>query len=91
MIRTNKFECKSLGKNYVLTPTKDFAKEYNGMIIINATAKFMWDCLAVEISVDELVAKCVAEYGCTEAEVRETLPQHLQTMNEQGVITGYSM
>lgn len=47
--------------------------DFNGMIKLNETAAFIFGLLKNEITIEELISKVAAEYGCDEKEAAESV------------------
>ncbi|MBQ7412153.1 MAG: PqqD family protein [Clostridia bacterium] len=49
------------GQSFVVA-TGALSREYQGMITLNETGKFIWQCLEKQMSSDQIVDAVVAEY-----------------------------
>ena len=55
MIRSKDFIKRKIGTQYVIVAVGAATKRFNGMISVNATGSFIWDCLEKETTVEEIV------------------------------------
>ena len=55
---------------YVLVPTGDTTQEFNGMITLSDTARFIWENLEQVDSLEELVQKILEMYEVDEEAAR---------------------
>lgn len=58
------------GKTFVVA-TGDLSKEFNGMITLNETGKFIWQILTEGATAEEVIDKLMAEYECDDRKVIE--------------------
>lgn len=56
------FVLREIAGESILVPTGEAAQEYNGMITMTDTARFIWEHLEEAESLDELVEMVVSEY-----------------------------
>ena len=62
MIRSNQFIKRKIGTQYVIVAVGEATKRFNGMISVNSTGSFIWDQLAREIDMKELVLAITEAY-----------------------------
>lgn len=63
MIRNENFIKRQIGSGFAIVAVGEATKQFNGMISVNATGSFIWDCLATPLTMDELVKKITGHYG----------------------------
>lgn len=56
------FILRKLGTEYMAVAVGKARKDFNGLISMNETGKFLWDCLKTEKTTEELVNSLMAEY-----------------------------
>lgn len=59
------FMLRQVADNYVIVPVGKATYEFNGMIKINETGAFIWECLKEDLSLEALVDLLVKEYDVT--------------------------
>lgn len=59
---TEQFIIREIAGEHVLIPTGKTAQEFNGMISLTTTARFIWEHLEKVDSIDEMVDAITAEY-----------------------------
>lgn len=59
------FMLRQVADNYVIVPVGKATYEFNGMIKINETGAFIWECLKEDLSLEVLVDLLVKEYDVT--------------------------
>lgn len=62
MIRNSNFIKRAIGSGFAIVAIGSATKRFNGMVSVNETGSFIWDCLENDITLEELVAKITAEY-----------------------------
>ena len=70
MIRNNSFIKRKIGTQFVIVAVGEASKKFNGMISVNSTGSFIWDCLEKEMSLQELT-KAMTDYYEIDAETAE--------------------
>ena len=80
------FTLKNVVGEYVLMPTGDNVGHYNGTVILNEVAAFIWEKLQNPISRDDLLAAVMDEYDVEQAVAAKDLDKMLEKMIGFGVI-----
>ncbi len=62
MIRSQLFIKREVGTQSVIVAVGEATRRFHGMITVNATGSFIWDCLERETSLEEIVAALCAKY-----------------------------
>ena len=86
MKRSELFIKRKIGTQYVIVAVGEATKQFNGMISVNSTGSFIWDCLAEEISMDELVAKIVAQYEVDDKTATNHVGEFVATLQGVGAV-----
>ena len=58
------------GKTFVVA-TGELSREFQGMITLNETGKFIWECLADDTTAEEIVEKMAKVYDEVEKDILE--------------------
>lgn len=74
------FLLRQVAGNYVVVPVGDEAVEFNGVVTINESGKFIWDLLQEDIEKEELLAKFMEEYSLSVEEAKEDIRVFIQTL-----------
>ncbi|MCD7796790.1 MAG: PqqD family protein, partial [Clostridiales bacterium] len=61
------FAKREIAGSNIVVPVGKTSLDFNGMITLNDTASFIWDCFGEDITVAEAVKKVVVEYDIDEA------------------------
>ena len=74
------------GKTMVVA-TGELSKSFHALITMNDSAKFMWQCLENDTTVDEIVAKVVSTYeGVDEQTVKNDVNAFVEKLQNAGVL-----
>jgi hypothetical protein len=74
------------GKTMVVA-TGELSKSFHALITMNDSAKFMWQCLENDTTVDEIVAKVVSAYeGVDEQIVKNDVNAFVEKLQNAGVL-----
>lgn len=82
----NNFLLREVAGSYVVVPFGDESVEFNGMVTLNESGKFIWDLLEKEISKEELLEKFMAEYDVSETQAKEDIRQFIQTLLDNNIM-----
>jgi hypothetical protein len=86
MIRSKDFIKRKIGTQYVIVAVGAATKRFNGMISVNGTGSFIWDALAEETTLDELVGKITDTYDVDADTARAHAEAFLTTLKEAGAL-----
>ena len=69
----------------VIVPTGEAGKTIKGMIKLNATASFIWDCVAEGMDLPAIADKMVATYGIDKETALKDAETIVSQMKQAGV------
>ena len=87
MIRNPSYLLREVAGSLVLVPVGEATREFPGMITVNATSAYLWECLATEQTKESLVAALLSRYDVTEAQAEADVEQFLKTLLLIGAVT----
>ena len=79
------FLLREVAGNTVVVPIGDEAVEFNGVITINETGKFIWELMLDGIEKEELLDKFMKEYNISEEEAREDIKTFIQILLDNNI------
>ncbi len=82
------FALREIAGNYVAVPFGDTALDFNGIIKLNNTAKFLWEASIGEFSDQDLIDALIKEYGIDLNTAKEAVDAYIKQMKEAGCIEG---
>lgn len=69
---------RTIAGEHMLIPTGEATQEFNGMVSMNETGAFIWDCLKEPKTVEELVQMLLQEYELEETMALEDILAYLE-------------
>ena len=79
------FILREVAGSCVVVPT-GAELNFNGMISLNETGKFIWQCLENDTDVDAIVAKIISEYDTDEATAKGAVEAFVQKLRSHGFL-----
>ncbi len=80
------FMLRRLGKDYGAVAMGKARKEFNGLIRMNETGKFLWDCLKKGCTEEELVQSLMGEFEVSEEEARKDAGEFAERLKKAGIL-----
>ena len=81
------FAKRSIAGTNIVVPVGDKSKEFNGMITLNDSAAFFWDCFNErDISVDEAVEMVIDEYDIDEKTAKKDIEDFVAMLKKNDLI-----
>ncbi len=80
------FAKREIAGSFIVVPVGSKTKEFNGMITLNESGSFFWDCFADDITVDEAVKKVCDEYDIDEATAKRDIEKFIELLKENDLI-----
>lgn len=80
------FLLRKIAGTYIVVPVGERVIDFKGMIKLNDSGKFLWDCLVEDISTDELLRRFMDEYEVDEATAKTDISAFLNQSREVGLI-----
>lgn len=80
------FLLREIAGTYIVVPVGERVIDFKGMIRLNDSGKFLWDCLGEDISSDELLHRFMDEYEVDEETAKTDLIAFLHQSREAGLL-----
>jgi len=77
---------REIAGEVLLVPVGSATREFNGMVVLNETAAYLWDLLSQPQSEAELLEQLLAEFSATREEAAADLTEFLQQAAAAGVL-----
>lgn len=78
---------RQLGRDYILVAENAKIVNFNKMIVLNATAAFMWQSIAdKDFSEEDLVKNLLSEYDVDEETARADVAKAVESWREAGIL-----
>lgn len=86
MKKNNDFVLNDVAGNWILVPYGENAIDFNGVITLNETAKFLWENCLEDVDVDLLKNKLIEEYKIDNETAQNAVDMWIEQMKEAGCI-----
>lgn len=80
------FAKREIAGSFIVVPVGSNAAAFNGMITLNDSSSFFWDCFQDDITIDEAVKKVTAEYEVDDARARKDIESFIEKLKENNLI-----
>lgn len=82
----NGFAKREIAGSYIVVPVGKEASEFNGMITLNESGSFFWDCLQSETTFDGAIEKIISEYDVEKTRAEEDLEKFITMLKENNLL-----
>lgn len=83
----NTFVLRNLAGSNVVVPTGGDLVDFNGMISLNETGAFLWECLKEDKTREELIQAMINEYsGVGAEEAGNDIDEFIAVLDKNGII-----
>ena len=80
------FAKRDIAGSTIVVPVGKTAQEFNGMITLNDSGSFFWDCFTKDITIDEAVEMVLAEYDTDAETVRNDIDKFVKMLQENDIL-----
>lgn len=80
------FILRNIADSWLVVPIGERVVDFNGMIALNETGAFLWELLAQEQSLTDLVQKLQEEFAVDEATARLDTTDFIDLLQEGGLL-----
>lgn len=80
------FIVRSVGGNRMVVATGERSRQFGGMIRLNESGNFLWECLTSETDSETLVTALLEEYDIDRGIASADVEVFLNTLREAGVL-----
>lgn len=82
----NGFILREIADSIVVVPTGELVKDFEGMIHLNSTGKFIWELLNVDITIEEIANKLVEQYKIDFDRAKKSAENFITKLREANLI-----
>ncbi len=79
------FAKRNIAGSEIVVPIGKKAKEFNGMITLNDSGSFLWDCFTRGAEIDEAVKALTDEYDVDEPTARKDVEAFAKMLKDNGL------
>ena len=80
------FVKRNIAGTEIVVPVGKTASEFNGMITLNESGAFFWDCLLKETTADEVVKKVLDIYEVTPEKAAADVEKFINMLRENDLL-----
>lgn len=80
------FILRQVGEDVVVVPTGETALHFNGMIMLNAVSRILWERLAEGADLPQLVAAVTAEFDVSADEAAADIGEFLAALEQADLL-----
>lgn len=81
------FAKREIAGSNIVVPVGSASSEFNGMITLNESGSFFWDCFCNDITIDEAVKMVTNEYEIDDATARRDIEKFVNMLKENNLIS----
>ena len=82
----NGFAKREIAGSYIVVPVGKEASEFNGMITLNESGSFFWDCLQNDTTFDGAIEKITSEYDVEKSRAEEDLKKFITMLKKNNLL-----
>lgn len=80
------FAKREIAGSFVVVPVGNTNREFNGMITLNESGSFFWDCFKKDITIDEAVKMVTDEYDVDAQTARKDVEGFVNLLRENNLL-----
>ena len=80
------FKLREIGSTIMILPTDNEALNFNGIMTLNKTGKFLFEALKEEQTIDSLVSLLLSKYDCEKEEALKDVVEFIETLKTQNIL-----
>lgn len=82
----NGFAKRNIAGSNIVVPIGNESSEFNGMITLNDSASFFWDCFQNDITIDEAVKLVTDEYNVDAQRARKDIEKFISMLESNNLL-----
>lgn len=80
------FAKREIAGSFIVVPVGKEGGNFNGMITLNESGSFFWDCFKNDISIDEAVKLVTNEYDVDEARAKIDVEKFVKMLSDNDLL-----
>ncbi|MBQ7741205.1 MAG: PqqD family protein [Eubacterium sp.] len=80
------FAKRNIAGSNIVVPVGSASKAFNGMITLNDSASFFWDCFLNDITIDDAVKMVCDEYDVDESRARADIESFIKMLKDNNIL-----
>ena len=82
----NGFAKRKISDSNIVVPVGRATNDFNGMITLNDSGSFFWDCLTHETTIDEVVEKVISEYDIDKETAKRDIEKFIKMLEDNNLL-----
>lgn len=82
----NGFAKRKIAYSNIVVPVGRATNDFNGMITLNDSGSFFWDCLTHETTIDEVVEKVISEYDIDTETAKRDIEKFIKMLEDNNLL-----
>ena len=82
----NGFAKREIAGSFIVVPVGQTSNVFNGMITLNESGSFFWDCFMNDITIDEAVKLVTDEYDIDAATAKKDIKNFVKLLKDNNLI-----
>ncbi|MGN1328295.1 MAG: PqqD family protein [Eubacterium sp.] len=80
------FAKREIAGSNIVVPVGKNSIEFNGMITLNDSGSFFWDCLCKDTTIEEVVKKVTAEYDVDAERAKKDVEAFVKMLDDNNLL-----
>ncbi len=80
------FAKRKIADSNIVVPVGKATNDFNGMITLNESGSFFWDCFTSDTNIDEVVKKVTSEYDIDENTARKDIENFVDMLRNNNLL-----
>ncbi|MGN0523154.1 MAG: PqqD family protein [Eubacterium sp.] len=80
------FAKREIAGSYIVVPVGNTIMDFNGMITLNESGSFFWDCFKEDITIDKAVEMVTAEYEVDRQTAKNDIENFVKLLKSNNLI-----
>lgn len=80
------FVKREIAGSFIVVPVGDAGKSFNGMITLNESGSFFWDCFLEDSTVETVIKKVTEAYDVTEDKARKDVENFVEMLKTNNIM-----
>lgn len=80
------FAKREIAGSFIVVPVGKQSSEFNGMITLNESGAFLWDCFQQDISIDKAVELLTAEYDVERDRAHSDIERFIKLLSDNELL-----
>lgn len=80
------FAKREIAGSYIVVPVGSKSNEFNGMITLNESGSFFWDCFNKNVTIDDVVKMVTDEYDVDAETAKKDITNFVKMLKDNDLI-----